>query len=292
MKLFVKAALFSAMVTSTGVMAAQLKALDDSVLSDTTGQDGITITVTTPDAIKINQLYLHDNDGLATDAGTGGTEKAGAIKIGTLATGTDNQKANGITLTQTSNDPLLKLVIDSDAGANGTTPFLNIGTTIGAMKAEIGTISVAASGTTGADSIRRGGTNDAVILEGLSLSIGSTSANIQLGNTPQGAMIKLKSSIGDGLTVENLALKDSSKDGGGVLAFSKMQVTSGGEKNLNVDSNVNITTDGLVLKTNNPAETYDMYITDLALGTKDKSIGDVEIQGLSLGNTTISVTGH
>ncbi|MCG2957818.1 hypothetical protein KZ302_25350, partial [Escherichia coli] len=125
-----------------------------------------------------------DNDGLKTDTGiTGATGKAGAIAI------------NGVTVKQTSSDNLLDLKIDTEGSANGA--FLNIAATVGAVDVGIGSIGVASSNasvntTTGLRGVTGTPTE---ILTGLTLSLGKVSANIQLGATPQGAMIVLNSTL-------------------------------------------------------------------------------------------------
>ena len=92
MKLFTKLALVSSIAVSANAMAMQ--AMDDASLSSTTGQDGINIGIKLDGGeITVDQLYIHDNDGLA--AGTnGGTGLAGTIVVG-------NGTGPGVKITQT-----------------------------------------------------------------------------------------------------------------------------------------------------------------------------------------------
>lgn len=284
MKLFNKLALVSAVAISGQAMAMQ--SLDDTALSSTTGQEGITVEISTPSGIKIESLYLHDNDGYA------GSGSAGAIAVNKLATGSANQQANGITITQTSTDPLLKLDIDADGGGTANAPFLNIGATVGATKIEIGEIGVVKSGVQAATGLRRGGTAKATIIEGLTVDMGKLTANIQLGNTPQGAMIKLNSVISNGLNISNLSLKDNSAAGGGSIVLGSIQVADANSANLTLDSSISVKTNGLVI-TDNQELARDVMIKNIRLGAAgNKSIGDLEINGLNMGKSTITVTGY
>jgi len=280
MKLFTKLALVSAIAVSGSAMA--MESMDDSTLSATTGQEGITIKVEAPDGIKIGSLYLHDNDGY------NGSGDAGAIAITALATGNANQKDNGITITQTNTDPLLTLDIDADGGAGA--PFLNIAATVGASTIDIGEIAVVKSNTT-ATGLRRGGTDKATFIEGLTLDMGSLTANIQLGNTPQGAMIKLDSVINGGLSISDLSLKDNGANGQGSIVLDSIKIADAGDTDLTIKSDINVTSDGLVITDN--AGARDLLITGIHLGAAgNASIGDLEIRGLDMGTSTITVTGY
>lgn len=315
MKLFTKLALVSAIAVSGSAMA--MESMDDSTLSATTGQEGITVKIAAPDGIKINALYLHDDDGLtlvgtaATTGPTaapasadynGGSSTAGAIKVGVLATGNANQKLNGITITQTNLNPLLKLDIDSDGGTDMTAtngPVLNIKATVGAAKIDIGEISVVKSnakptGTAITDSQRRGGTNTTpnkgVILSGLTLDMGDLTANVQLGSTPQGAMINIQSKIATGLNISNLSLKDSGANGGGDIVLDSIKVVDQSKNELSLNSKISVKTDGLSIT---DSGVRDIFVSGIHLGAKtNASIGDLEIHGLTMGTSTITVTGH
>ncbi len=60
--------------------------------------------------------------------------------------------------------------------------------------------------------IRRGNddTNYNAILSGLTLKTGKMDANIQLGAAPQGAMIKLNTTMVGGLEIKDLGILDNS----------------------------------------------------------------------------------
>lgn len=75
MKKFTKLALISSMAISANAMAMQ--AMDDSALSATTGQDGLSIGIGIS-KIEIEKLFIHDNGGLST---TATMESFGGIKL-------------------------------------------------------------------------------------------------------------------------------------------------------------------------------------------------------------------
>ncbi|QBQ17028.1 putative pilus system protein FilA [Acinetobacter haemolyticus] len=286
MKMFTKLVLVSSMAISANAMAMQ--SMDDAALSAATGQDGINIGIALDSTgISIDKLYLHDNDGLQTSTSiAGATGVAGAIAI------------DGITITQTGTGNLLDLVIDTDAGTSGA--FLNIAANVGAVDISIGSIGVAASNgsaLTDETTAVRGVTGTPTeILTGLDLSLGAISANVQLGATPQGAMIKLDSTLQGGLTISNLGINDAA--GGGQIHLDKIYVRGTGNTtgDLNIDTDISVTTSGLQLK-NNSAQGMNVYIAGVRLGAQatgstNASIGDVEIQGLNVGTSTITIAGH
>ncbi|MQZ32060.1 protein FilA [Acinetobacter haemolyticus] len=282
MKMFTKLVLVSSMAISANAMAMQ--SMDDAALSAATGQDGINIGIALDaGGISIDKLYIHDNDGLQTSTGiTGATGVAGAISI------------DGLSITQSGTGNLLDLVIDTDAGTSGA--FLNIAANVGAVDISIGSIGVAASnGSTLTDTTTavRGVTGTtSEILTGLDLSLGAISANVQLGATPQGAMIKLDSTLQGGLTISNLGINDAA--GGGQIHLDNIYVRGTGNTtgDLNIDTDISVTTSGLQLK-NNSTQGMNVYLQGVRLGSSTAaSIGDVEIQGLNVGQSTITISGH
>ena len=250
MKKFTKLALASSVALCGNAMAMQ--AMDDAALSATTGQDGLSIGIGIS-KITIDQLFIHDNDGLAAKGtlgvtpGSGGTGTAGAIvikgastanaqdifltnlgntkddtkKISTADFGVyigANYSDNGAYLLQSRN--LADLTIDTDGSADGA--FLNVAAQVSGLEIHLGEIGVTASNDkpdASATSIRRGGklegatANYNAILSGLSILTGKMDANIQLGAAPQGAMIKLETVMIGGLEIKNLGILDNSTKG-------------------------------------------------------------------------------
>lgn len=284
MKLFTKLALVSSLAISANAMAMQQ--MDDAALSATTGQDGISIGIGLTE-IGIDRVSVYDGDGLAVaDNGLGGTAGAGAININNVKLTSSAALASG---------NFADITIDTDGGAGKA--FLNIGAAIAGLDIELGEINVSAAtkdDTTGFYSVGDG--DKAVILNGLSLSTGQMTANVQLGNTPQGAMIKLNGSMVGGLEINNLSLHDASKAGGGDIVLGKIKINDTGSANMDLNVDVAVTTKGLeVTALKNKT---DIYVQSIQLGSKDaKSIGDVQISGLKMMNGTnagakITITGH
>ena len=281
MKLFTKLALVSSIAFSANAMAMQ--AMDDASLSSTTGQDGINIGIKLDNgAITVGQLFIHDNDGLAK--ANGGTDAAGTIVIG------KGDATPGIKITQTdATKNLVDLVIDSDAGTGANGAFINVAAAVTGLKAEIGSIGVGKAGTKAG--VVRGVVDGSVneILTGLTLTLGSVGANIQLGATPQGAMIDLKSEIAGGLQLSKLGIKDNA--GGGTIFLDDIQLVTTGKSSLAADAKISVTPTGLAIKP--AAQNMSAYITGVHLGSSTaKSIGDVEVKGLNMGASTITITGH
>ncbi len=337
MKNFTKLALVSSLAISANAMAMQ--AMDDASLGATTGQDGINIGIgiskitidklyvhdndglsstakntvngTSVTGVVANVPTFAPNALVSETAITGGTGTAGAIVI------KGNGKAGHVNETQglvvTANNSallashnLMDLQIDSDAGAGtGNTAFINIAAQVSGLTINIGEIGVTASAatpTTGVTSIRRGGkeaTNYNSILSGLTLKTGQMAANVQLGASPQGAMVKLSTVMKGGLEISDLGINDTS--GGGQIWLGKIQVADASSTDLTIKSDIKVKTNGLEITNTQNASGTDIYIQAIALGAKPQfkvdgttpfdgltardtatygSIGDVEIQGL------------
>lgn len=320
MKMFTKLALVSSMAISANAMAMQ--AMDDAALSSATGQDGINIGIgaglngdlatfmgsdpATTKGILVTDLYVHDNGGLSNTAtfngvNLGGTDTSGAIHIAGLGlqatAGADNFDGSAST-------NLINLSIDTDAGTAGAGgAFLNVGANVAALRVKVGAISVGASGlTNGATAttgptlnntvadVRRGTTGaENEILTGLTLDMGKVAANVQLGATPQGAMVLVKSSL-SGLDITDLGIKDAAS--GGQIYLDGIHVRGAGGTAIDVDLGIKVKSTGLEI-TNNSVAGNDIYVKGVHLGAQaNASIGDVEVQGLKLGQTTITISGH
>ena len=92
-----------------------------------------------------------------------------------------------------------------------------------------------------------------------------------------------------GLKLTNLGIKDNA--GGGSIVLDSIQVVETGKSSLAANAKIGVTPDGLYIK---PAgQNISAYIGGVHLGSATaKSIGDVEIKGLNMGASTISITGH
>ncbi|HAV4865074.1 protein FilA [Acinetobacter baumannii] len=280
--MFTKLALVSSLAISANAMAMQ--SMDDAALSAATGQDGINIGIALGSGgITIDKLYLHDNDGLATSTGiTGSSGTAGAIAI------------SGVTVTQKGTGNLLDLAIDTNGASGSNGAFLNVAATVGAVDVHVGSIGVGTSGTLNQTTAVRGITETAPteIISGLDLSLGQISANVQLGSTPQGAMIKVNSSLQGGLTLSNFGINDAA--GGGKIVLDKVMVRGAGNTtgDLDVNADISVVPTGLRIQ-NNSTQGMNVYAQGVHLGAAgNASIGDLEIQGLNVGKSTITISGH
>lgn len=231
MKLFTQLALVSAIAVSGNAMAMQ--ALDDTQLSATTGQDGITLTIKPPvkafsgltagagGVIAIDHIYVHDNDGLA--AADGGSDTSGAITLDGFAIA--------------GNQPIV-VKIDADgngAGAGNGNAFLNVNVALPSeLVIRTGAIGVAASNRTSASaaSVRGVLTKNSHILNSIDVKLGGAVMNIQLGNEVQAGstgtgnattMIKLSGSVTNGISITGLSLDDNS----GVAAAAAVAPVAG-----------------------------------------------------------------
>ena len=312
MKKFTKLVLATSVAFSANAMAMQ--AMDDASLSETTGQDGLTIGIGIS-KIAIEKLFIHDNDGLApkgvaNEAGFGGTSTAGAIVIrGKTDTAPDaaaladpttathgvvigaNYDNNGAYLLASRN--LADLVIDSDAG--GGNPFINVAAQVSGLDIKVGRIGVTASGADDPDSIRRGGAgvvND--IISGFDVKTGVINANIQLGAAPQGAMIKMNSVMAGGLEIKNLGILDNSSKNkavglvgttpvttreAGEIFVESIKIADADSNNLTISQNISVYNDAYVGTTAQLGKAAHVRIVSNDTGAKDQYI-----KGIHLGN--------
>ena len=187
---------------------------------------------------------------------------------------------------------------------------------VSGLNIDLGKIEVNdATGSAGAYKV---GGNSAEILSGLSLKTGKMTANVQLGNTPQGAMIKLAGSMIGGLEIKDLAIKDASTGGGGYIVLGGIKVNDTGSADLSLDGDVAVTPQGLAITAMKAKDGTDIYITKVQLGggvgyvpksgttlatpgtgVGTGSIGDVAISGMKVFNGTagaagavITISGH
>lgn len=322
MKTFTKLALVSSMALSANAFAMQ--AMDDSALSATTGQDGLSIGIGIS-KIEIEKLFIHDNDGL-----NGTIDNAGAIVIqGNGIAGDANEKFGTIIGANYDDDGayllasrnLADLKIDSDAGAGGgNSAYLNIAAEVSGLDIKIGEIGVTASGkqdpTSATSTLRRGGTesNYNAILSGLELKTGKMNANIQLGAAPQGAMIKLNTTMIGGLEIKNLGILDNSTKGhvfatvvthpgdpdadpvvppttanvatkeAGEIFIESIKITDANKKDLTINQDIRVFNDAYL--GDKVAKAAHLRIVSNDTGAKDHYI-----QGIHLGNRSAASIG-
>lgn len=281
MKNLTTLALVSAMVMSSSAFA--MESLDDSALSQTTGQDGVTIKLS--GNIAFDYLAIHDNDGITgsglTAAQSGITApSAGAIVVG----GWNGTASTPVTITAANG---INLLIDADGNSNAGAPatgnaVLNINMDLGDTTIAVGSIGVAASANGGKTLTERKNVLDIgnVTLNGLKV-------NVQLGSQPQGALIKVNSVITNGLDLSNVALKGTAGD----ISLGAVNIKSAGQANLNLALSVNPVANGLTISGlgNLDVSASALKLGDTSLATT-KSLGAMYVSNLSVGDMTIS--GH
>ena len=370
MKMFTKLALVSSMAISANAMAMQ--SMDDAALSATTGQDGINIGLgiskVTIEKVLVhdNDGLNYANSSwvgaapTAGQAGFGGVTgtgaaavtgtRAGAIVIKGNGISGDVNQTNGIVISTNAaallpSHNLADIVIDTDAGSGtGNTAFLNVAAKVSGLNIAIGEIGVAASNAVGTGpGIRRGATDTAYtaanttgnynkILSGLTLTTGQMTANVQLGAAPQGAMIKLNTTMTGGLTITNLGIFDASSRGStvgytagtdnilgtaddvavtsttdGEIRIDSIKLANASGSDLTVQADISVVGESTAganngyLSINTMKTASDIYIAGVHLGSATAgSIGDIEVQGLNVYNgasgTTpgaiIKISGH
>ena len=266
MKGFKKLALVTA-VAALPMSGFAMEALDDATLSGVTGQDGLTVTIDVPNLGL--DVIVHDNDGLAAISGD-----AGAIVI------------EGVNVTTGAGG----IVMDIDADGNTGAPVLNVGVSIGAgTTIDTGNISVAASNGIG----NALGAQSATILTSMNIVLGAVDLNIQLGDAePQGSMIAMNTVITGGVSITGFALADASS--AATISVGQIDVADSAGTDLTVgDVTVDVEAAGLVIGLNSVGDVggLSLQMTGVTLGGAP-AIGDIEVIGLNLNNTTITVAGH
>lgn len=284
-----KKLMLASAIAAVSTSSFAMEAMDDSSMSATTGQDGLTLTLATQ--LSMN-MYIHDNDGFtgATDSGA----------IGIKGIGISNGAGGNVGLS-----------IVVDAGANvATAPVLQVGvSTTTNTSLALGTLTVANSNRSAASLIGAdwGVTSESGTLMNLgTLSFGATTdlLKIQMGSelAAQGAWMRLATTLNGGLTITGFSLNDAGGaiTGGGIAGDLQVVNTAGGT-NLTADLKVDANTTGLVLglTTLGVAGTgagtgMDVRLANLKLGDTlgATTVGDIEIIGLNLNGTTITVAGH
>jgi len=322
MKKFTKLALVSSIALTTNAMAMQ--AMDDTALSATTGQDGLSIGIGIS-KIEIEKLLIHDNDGLVSDGAKAAVApvldaNGDVVTPGTPAVigslgGTNkivigaNYDDNGNYLLASRN--LADLVIDSDAGTSGTGgAFINVAAQVSGLDIKIGEIGVSASNAmpaAGATNIRRGNddTNYNAILSGLTLKTGKMDANIQLGAAPQGAMVKLNTKMIGGLEIKNLGILDNSTKGkavgsvnvggtetavttkkAGEIFIESIKIADAASKDLTLKQDIQVFNDAYVGGGTTLGKAAHIRIVSNDTGAKDQYI-----KGIHLGSRTAASIG-
>ena len=297
-----------------------MQPLDDQVLSNTTGQDGINIGFGVS-KVEVKQASIIDNDGISTS--TDYKSRASLVLAGQTNTPVS------ISLVGANSNPSISAIIDTDG--NGGKPFANIGVSIAqnitGIKISPFSIYVASAAST-SDALNNKsiyattGTLNADVKK--ILNIGSASnnfeiafhntnkpgLNVQLGNVPQSHMLAFSGSIqsicgtGSGCPISivsdataasfDFQLKASDTTSG----FRLNQFHAGVEKggivfgNYGATATDKITSDKVDVSLNNVLlGTSGVSDTTVFNGIKNGSMGNIGAVGASVTNLKVRIAG-
>jgi len=297
---FKKLALASA-IAAMPMSAFALDEIADEALSDVSGQDGISAVLNISTAGINTDIYLHDKDGLNTNFGSGTSFSGSSVYSFDGAIVIDNMSiaagsGGNITISIDAGDRTT-----SYSGA-ATGPILNVNIGLpNTLTIVTGNIFVGNSQRDNSAWSVDG--MSSTILNSMSIILGGTQLNIQLGNEAQGGtmstagcdMMVLTSSITNGLIISNFRLNDATGSGDGGIAASTITVLDNGGTNLTLGLDINATDAGLVVgfgQFGHATNGADIRIVDQYLGTSTNSkIGDISIVGLNLNNSTLTING-
>lgn len=318
-----KKLILASAITAASTSAFAMQALDDDTMSNTTGQDGLTITLGTD--VTIGALRIHDKDGLKdsgvpaafdsyflTDAATNDTD-------GTVSGSIVINGPIGIKDATTTAGTTLK--IDAGATTAGGAPVLHIGVTTSDQIISLGGVTIGVASGNGLNLVDAGNaplaatSTTATILSfdaGTTLDVSGTTLNIDLGNQPNGSLVwgtnTMTAKATVATTTDNWKL-------GTVVALSSLNILQGangiGLANVTVKPNagnavanqitqtlsVSVVASGLQIGLNS-TDGMDIAVGDIRLGSNytvasaGASIGTVYIDNLKTGNQTITIAGH
>lgn len=271
-KLVMTSMLLGGLTSALPVFAMQI--LNDEMLSDATGQDGITLTLENTGTSA--QVIWTDNDGLAGITGT-----KGALVFGEGAAANNFRISGGKTV----------ILIDSDSG--GSNPFLNIAINLPAnLIVNTGNIYVAGKDNTGL-------INQKKIINDTQIELSGLNINAQLGNAPQGNLLQFSGVINNGLRLNNFALIDGSTstttaDYG--IGTSQIVIRDNLGSNLTLDNiGVSVTSSGLLVDTSKTTNKIDVLVSDLKFGNLAPTspvIGGISVLGINLSGLSMTISGH
>ena len=288
--------------------AFAMEALDDGTMSNATGQDGLTIGLDTEVQFS---TYLHDTDGIPDDLIS---DKVTAI------TGTPGfvSYANpgafvleGMSVDGGSTGTKAHIAITADAGSSAAgDAALHIGITLGkdstsVTRFNLGNLTVGVSPRTAHADTAWAVTNQTDTLMQLgSVSLGLATMGLELGNEPQGSMFRMETIINKGISINGFAINDVANGfitdiaGGGIGVDTLEVMDSGSESAPQLTTTVlgDISTAGLVvtLDTLGGTNGIDVNMKGVKMGDLASApyVGDLQIVGLKLSGTTLTISGH
>ncbi|MDO8329606.1 MAG: hypothetical protein Q7T36_03965 [Fluviicoccus sp.] len=275
--------------------AFALESMEDAALSEATGQDGITISITPPVAGIVFSTIIHDTDP-AVD---------GAIIMGNPLSAAGHTATSITTPVGQSINMLIDATGDVDAGTAGNQASLQVNVVI-PTGTIIHTGSISAAQSNGAGVAVTNQT--AAIMDDLTITLGATTLAMTLGNevATTGQMMRLTSTMTGGLSLANFALRDanggngSAASGGSAIRATSINMNdTGAGANLAIDARIDVVPTGLqvnVVQLGTLAGGADVLITGLRFGSTSAvdnvAIGNVDIVGLNLAGTLVKIAGH
>lgn len=262
------------------------QALDDSSLSQTTAQDGLTIKLEnfTPNA----QIVWTDTNGInpadgsinPADYGLMGTSAPGSVVMGDGTTAGNFRISKGTTV----------ITLDADAGVGN--PFLNIGIKLPEdLTIQTGDVFVAAKD---ADNKL---VNKTRTMRDMKVELGGLKLNIQLGNAPQDGMLRVYGTIDEGVRVSNIALIGASSGGDEYgIGINQMRISDAGDSSrLTFNGAKASISDKGILATPSPGKRVDVFMENFRLGNLSGSaagLADIGLMGLNVGDISVLISGH
>lgn len=248
-----------------------LETLDDSALSELTGQDGLTIDLTLTGA-AVTARYL-DTDGET------GTSHPDAASFDLSADGALNIPITNLDLDTT-------VTVDVGGNANNSAGLI-IGLDLTSLSVSLGAITVDNG------DISTAGAGSYTILSGFDLTMAGSEVGILLGGGAEvtGADFVYLNGTVSGLTISNMEINDGSNALGITSLVLSDLVLDGTTVNL-VDAAAG---PGAALEVVTGASlTLDVELNGIYLdnGTDTNTIGSLGLYGLDLSGTTITISGH
>lgn len=278
-----KKALLAAAIAAVSSTSFAMQAMSDDSLSATAGQAGIDVTLST----QLNMdMYVHDTDGF-----TGYTDSGAIVMRGI---GIDDGAGGNAGI---------KIAIDAGATGAATNDAIlqvNVSTTT-ATRLNLGTLTVANSNRPVSWGLVAG-TETGTLMSLGSLTMAATPGllNIQMGHesAAQGAWMEMKTTFTNGLSITGFSLNDAGGaiSGGGI--GTDLTVLDNGGTDLTADIKIDADTTGLKLtlaQLGSAGNGMDIHMANLKLGDVSASgtaIGDVEVVGLNLNNSVVTLVGH
>jgi hypothetical protein len=290
-------------------LAWSMDVMDDSSLGNTTGQDGLTVTLAMPAGLSIDQVAVFDGNGFTGQTGAGALVIGKNANAAGAAAGTNPVNGNGVSIVPST--PTITAVIDASgggvAGANtGTSPMTNIAINLPtSFTVATGDVGIAvATGTAGNYAVTANTTSpnvgDVLIMNSASINVSFASApliTIQLGKANQ-TVVNPSLPAGSqnipsmiqftNFNISSLAFTTPlslASPNGGAVATSQLTMTP-------VITNLNLTGAGIDLLTQasmNLAQNFNGTATSGGLLFQDASL---TVGSIALSNVTAGTVGN